>query len=187
VIVFIIFQIESNIISPKILGNNTGVSSLCVIVAICVTGSIFGFVGMLLGVPLFATILDYGNSVVERRLQKKRRPSDVDNYYAPDPIIDPMQTNRANANKLINQIERRSLRAKKLIDIGREADIKGIDRFCFSVHRAGCKRHLFNSTSPELLTHFTVGETQKIIRADTNSHFCGLKEKLFASKTTKED
>ena len=187
VIAVVMFQIETNIISPKILGNNTGVSSLCVIVAICVTGAMFGFFGLLLGVPLFATILDCGNSVVERKLQKKRRPSDVDNYYAPDPIIDQMEANRSRTNKLITRIERRALRTKKLIEIGRESDVSGLDRFCASIHRSGCKRHLFNSTSPELMTQFSVGETQKIIRENTRASFEEIKRTLDEFKADTEE
>lgn len=186
IILLVIFQFDTNIISPKILGNNTGVSSLCVIVAICVTGAVFGFVGMMIGVPLFATILDYGNTVVEKKLQKKRRPSDVDNYYAPDPIIDPMQINHAKANKMINRIERRALRVKKLIEIGRETEVKPFDRFCASIHEAGCKRHLFNSTSPELLTQFSVSETKKIIIGDANATFEEFKKDFSASKAKEE-
>ena len=183
IIAILVFQIETNVISPKILGNNTGVSSLCVIIAICVTGAMFGFVGMLLGVPLFATILDCGNSIVEKRLRKKCRPSDVENYYAPDPIIDPMESNYARANKLINRIERRALRVKKLTDLGLESDIGRIDRLCASIHAFGYKRHLFNSISPEMMTQFSVGETQKIIRENTKA--CFLKNKT--EKTVKEE
>lgn len=58
---FIIFdiilqQIDGNIIGPKILGNNTGISSLWVLFAIFLFGDLWGFAGMLIGVPLFAVI-----------------------------------------------------------------------------------------------------------------------------------
>lgn len=60
-IFFIIFdvilqQIDGNIIGPKILGNTTGISSLWVLFAIFLFGDIWGFAGMLIGVPLFAVI-----------------------------------------------------------------------------------------------------------------------------------
>ncbi len=175
VIVVLVFQIETNILSPKILGNNTGVSSLCVIIAICVMGALFGFVGVLLGVPLFATVLDFGNSIVERRLEKKRRPSDVENYYAPDPIIDPMESNLARTNKLISRIERRALRTMRWTDLGMEANISKIDRICAAIHRFGSKQHLFNTISPEIMTQFSVGEMQKNIREKTKASFSQIK------------
>ena len=60
VIIFqIIFgQIDGNIIQPKILSNSTGISPLLVLVAVIIFGDLFGFLGMIIGVPLFAVIKD---------------------------------------------------------------------------------------------------------------------------------
>ena len=49
-------QIDSNLIQPKILSKSTGVSPLMVLFAVIVFGELFGFFGMVLGVPLIATI-----------------------------------------------------------------------------------------------------------------------------------
>lgn len=59
--IFIIFtiilqQIEGNILAPKILGSTTGISEFWVTFALLFFGGIFGFVGMIVGVPLFAVI-----------------------------------------------------------------------------------------------------------------------------------
>lgn len=53
---FILQQIDGNIIGPKILGNTTGISSFWVLFSILLFGDIWGFAGMLLGVPIFAVI-----------------------------------------------------------------------------------------------------------------------------------
>lgn len=60
-IYFIIFilllqQFDGNILGPKILGDSTGLSAFWVIVAILLGGGLFGFVGMVMGVPSFAVM-----------------------------------------------------------------------------------------------------------------------------------
>lgn len=49
-------QIDSNLVQPRILSKSTGVSPLLVLLAVIVFGDLFGFFGMILGVPLMATI-----------------------------------------------------------------------------------------------------------------------------------
>lgn len=56
IFIFILQQVDGNIIGPRILGESTGLSSFWVVFAILVGGGLFGFFGMVLGVPVFATI-----------------------------------------------------------------------------------------------------------------------------------
>jgi len=65
-IIFIILlqQIDGNIIGPKILGNSTGLSGFWVLFAILLFGGLWGFVGMIVGVPLFAVIYDIVRKLV---------------------------------------------------------------------------------------------------------------------------
>ncbi len=56
--VLVLQQLDGNIIGPKILGNTTGLSSFWVLFAILLFGGLWGFVGMIVGVPLFAVIYD---------------------------------------------------------------------------------------------------------------------------------
>ncbi len=167
IISLIIFHFDNNIISPKILGNNTGISSLCVIIAICVMGAMFGFVGMLIGVPLFATVMDFGNSIIRIRLQKKRLPDDVENYYAPDPIINPMEMNGGHAKNLITRLEKRVLHANKLIEDGFESELTRIDRLCLRLHRIARRMHLFTEIPPETLAQFSTDEAKKNIKKNS--------------------
>ena len=58
-LVFIIFvvvlqQFDGNILGPTILGNSTGLSSFWVIFSITLFGGLWGIVGWLVGVPIFA-------------------------------------------------------------------------------------------------------------------------------------
>jgi len=52
----ILGQIDSNLIQPKIISNSTGISPLLVLVSVIVFGDLFGPIGMILGVPVCATI-----------------------------------------------------------------------------------------------------------------------------------
>lgn len=78
--IIIIQQIDGNIIGPKILGNSTGLPSFWVLFSILVGGGLFGFAGMLLGVPVFATICMFISKGVERALRKRGLPEDTDKY-----------------------------------------------------------------------------------------------------------
>ena len=91
ILILIIQQIDGNIIGPKILGDNTGVSSLCVIIAIVICGSLWGIAGMLVGVPIFAVIIELVKRYLESRLRKKGQPTDTADYYTKDAIANPEQ------------------------------------------------------------------------------------------------
>ena len=71
IFIFILQQFDGNILGPKILGDSTGLSPFWVMFAIFVGGGMFGFAGMILGVPIFAVIYslvrDFVNYLLERR------------------------------------------------------------------------------------------------------------------------
>lgn len=74
-LVFIILlqQFDGNILGPKILGNVTGLSSLWVLFSILFFGGIFGFIGMIVGVPVFAVVYDLIRKGVRRGLAYRQR------------------------------------------------------------------------------------------------------------------
>lgn len=90
--ILVIQQIDGNIIAPKILGENTGVSSLCVLISILVMGDLLGLVGMVVAVPLFATVIELGKSWMDKRLTAKGLSGDLDDYYAEDALPDLTET-----------------------------------------------------------------------------------------------
>ena len=71
VFVLILQQLDGNIIGPKILGDYTGLSAFWVIFAVTFFGGLFGFVGMLIGVPTFAVIYALVRNFAEFKLGKK--------------------------------------------------------------------------------------------------------------------
>lgn len=72
--ILILQQVDGNIIGPKILGNSTGLSSFWVIFAITLFGGLFGVLGMIVGVPIFAILYAAIKSYVNSALIKKNMP-----------------------------------------------------------------------------------------------------------------
>lgn len=89
-IIFIIVmqQIDGNIIGPKILGNTTGISEFWVTFALLLFGGIFGFLGMIIGVPAFAVIYYVIVQLMNRRLKQKELPTDSAIYREAENISD---------------------------------------------------------------------------------------------------
>lgn len=80
VLIFIIQQIDGNIIGPKILGDSIGISAFWILFSILVAGELFGFIGMIIGVPLFAIIYSIIKENVEYKLKEKNLPTDTKDY-----------------------------------------------------------------------------------------------------------
>ena len=76
----ILQQIDGNIIGPKIIGNSTGLSSFWVMFSILIFGGMFGFIGMLLGVPIFGVIYYLVTKGVNNILRKKELVVDTTAY-----------------------------------------------------------------------------------------------------------
>lgn len=113
-IVLVIQQTDGHIIGPKILGNSNGMSSFCVLIALAVMGDLWGFWGMLLGVPLFAMVIELFRSFLEHRLHAKGLPSATENYYPPDSMVDPALDVQSATEKNLRGFEKRILRLKTL-------------------------------------------------------------------------
>lgn len=80
IIILIIQQLDGNVIKPKVLGDSTGLSPFWVIFAILLFGGIFGFLGMLFGVPVFAIIYYLVKRIAEHFLRKRKLPEKTKDY-----------------------------------------------------------------------------------------------------------
>lgn len=89
IIILVVQQIDGNIILPRILGDSTGVSPLAVLIAITLCGSLWGIMGMVIGVPLFAVLLETVRRYLEYRLRLKGEPTDTADYYPADTLANP--------------------------------------------------------------------------------------------------
>lgn len=86
-IVFILAlqQLDGNIIGPKILGDRTGLSSFWVLFAIVLFGGLWGLVGMVICVPVFAVLYDTVKKLVRRGLTRKGQIELWEKYKADYP------------------------------------------------------------------------------------------------------
>ena len=80
IFIFGLQQLDGNVIGPRILGDTIGISGFWVLVSITVAGSLFGFAGMLLGVPVFAVLYMLLSETVADRLRRKKRPVETAAY-----------------------------------------------------------------------------------------------------------
>lgn len=80
VFIVVLQQIDGNIIGPRILGNSTGLSALYVTVAMLLFGKLMGFVGMIVGVPLFATLYYIIKRMAEYSLRQQNMPVETEGY-----------------------------------------------------------------------------------------------------------
>lgn len=80
ILVLIIQQLDGNVIGPKILGQTTGISAFWVLFSILVGGGLFGFAGMILGVPVFAVLYSLLNEFIAYRLEGRDMSSDTNDY-----------------------------------------------------------------------------------------------------------
>lgn len=80
IFIIILQQLDGNVIGPKILGDSTGLSAFWVMFAILLGGGLFGFVGMILGVPTFAVIYYVVNMLVNHKLEKRKLPIETACY-----------------------------------------------------------------------------------------------------------
>lgn len=73
VFVLILQQFDGNILGPRILGDKIGLSGFWVLFSILLFGGLFGFIGMIIGVPIFAVIYDIICKLVNKGLDYHRK------------------------------------------------------------------------------------------------------------------
>ena len=120
-LILFIQQLDGNVIGPKILGDSIGISALWVLFSIVVFGDLFGLVGMVIGVPLFATILGLIKEFAEwclryRGIDKEGRPLDAD--APPQPVFEPAVAPAAKPVSVTEKVKqtlrnKQNIRSKK--------------------------------------------------------------------------
>jgi predicted PurR-regulated permease PerM len=124
IIVVIIQNVNGNIISPRILGESTGLTSFWVIFAILAGQAIFGFWGLIIGIPLFAVIYSAAKTFVSDKLRRKGFPSgsddytDIDSFVSEEGEIVPVSLSdrleKEKAVKAAKEAEQKARRKKEL-------------------------------------------------------------------------
>lgn len=78
IFIIILQQFDGNVLGPKLLAGSVGLSGFWVLFAITVFGGFFGFVGVLIGVPVFAVIYDLIHKLVRRGLIRHQKEELLD-------------------------------------------------------------------------------------------------------------
>ena len=87
ILILVLQQLDGNVIGPLILGDYVGISPLWIMISIVIGGGLFGFVGMLVSVPLFALCYAIVRACIENRLKERGLPIHSSNYVnAPEKI-----------------------------------------------------------------------------------------------------
>lgn len=71
IIILVLQQFDGNILGPKILGNKLNLPTFWIMFSIFFFGNLFGFIGMLAGVPIFAVIYTLTKEFVDERIRVK--------------------------------------------------------------------------------------------------------------------
>ncbi len=90
--ILLLQQFDGNILGPKILGNSTGLSSFWVLFSILLFGGLFGFVGMIIGVPTFAVFYKLVRELVTWLLKRRQLSADIEHYGRLDYIDEESKT-----------------------------------------------------------------------------------------------
>lgn len=90
-LIFVIFiiilqQMDGNVIKPKILGTSVGINGFWVMFSIILFGGLFGFWGMLLGVPIWVCLFTGIKELVNRKLKRSELPTEPAAYMNLDYI-----------------------------------------------------------------------------------------------------
>ncbi len=80
IFIIVLQQFDGNILGPKILGETTGLASFWVLFSILLFGGLFGFAGMVLGVPVFAMIYSVISRTVAHGLRSRGLPVETKEY-----------------------------------------------------------------------------------------------------------
>ena len=80
ILVIIIQQIDSNILDPFVVGNSIDMSSFWILFSVLLFGGLFGFPGLLLGVPAFTIIYDIIRKLTAFGLRRRGEAALIDSY-----------------------------------------------------------------------------------------------------------
>ena len=75
IFIIILQQLENNLIYPKVVGTSIGIPGIWVLVAVTVGGGVGGIAGMLLGVPVLATVYQIITIITQKKLAEKETVS----------------------------------------------------------------------------------------------------------------
>ncbi len=104
IMVVAIQQIDGNIVAPKILGDQLGLSAFWIMSAVFIGGGLFGLFGMIVASPMFAVIYSICSEFVNERLYAKGMPVKTQTYmqdFNPEETLYPAGTDAADSKETL--------------------------------------------------------------------------------------
>ena len=71
VIDLVMEQIDGNILAPRVLGDTIGMHPLFIFVSITVMGNLLGVLGLIVGVPIAAVVIELVKYLCKRKEERK--------------------------------------------------------------------------------------------------------------------
>ncbi|MCH5195465.1 MAG: AI-2E family transporter [Oscillospiraceae bacterium] len=127
VFVVVLQTIDGNIVGPWILGDQTGLPAVWILVSIIIGGGFFGALGMFLGVPVCAVVYMLIKDFIEGRLKKRKLPQNTNNYIGkvdyitPDYVFEEQPQPEKTVEEIV--VEKRSV-SQKIKDLHRKISEK---------------------------------------------------------------
>ena len=163
-IVFVIQQLDKNLINPRMF-DQYNISSLAVLIAITTVGFSFGLTGLLLCVPLFATVIALLEEKTENRLRKKGLLSALENYYPADSIVDPVRDVRKTSDTVIKSFERHILNIH--VKQEQEQKLTRGERVSLAIYDFLIRNRVISELSNEIRMQFTAEQATKCAEEET--------------------
>ena len=126
ILVIVIQQLDANIFDPLIVGNSIEMSSFWVLFSVILFGGLFGFPGLLIGVPTFTIIYDVIRKVTEFLLNKRGKAEMAEDYrrHYHNPLDD-REILRENARKFRRDRRHTKEEQKRISELVTEARESG--------------------------------------------------------------
>ena len=109
IFIIVLQQIDCNILDPKIVGDSIGLSAFWVLFSCVVFGSLFGIMGLLLGVPAMACLQMIFGEIMDERLHKKGLPTKTDEFLGIDKVDETelivTENKEEEASQIVSEIE----------------------------------------------------------------------------------
>jgi len=72
IVIIVLHQINNSFIYPRVVGNSVGLSGLWVLTGMLIGGSLFGVLGIILGIPSFAVFYSVFREITNKQIQNKQ-------------------------------------------------------------------------------------------------------------------
>ena len=87
IFILVLQQFDGNILGPKILGDSTGIDAFWVVFSVLLFGGLFGFAGMVMGVPIFAMLFSIVRRLVRHGLSRHGLSGETEDYIGKTPPL----------------------------------------------------------------------------------------------------